>query len=242
MRINTGITLKHMCMKTIVLSFLLFMCGGITVFAQKDVTTFLGIPIDGYKPEMKKALIAKGFSQSAVPGADCLEGEFNGTDVNVYIVTNNNKVYRIMLCDKNTQNEANIKIRFNNLVSQFANNKRYTALEDYTIPEGEDMSYEMVVHKKNYDAIFYQNPSPEKIDTLEIQSRVKTALLAKYTEEQLANPTEDITKDIQAQAIQIGMEILFKKPVWFRICENYGKYYISMFYDNEYNHANGEDL
>jgi len=24
--------------------------------------------------------------------------------------------------------------------------------------------------------------------------------------------------------------------------EMYGKYYIMMFYDNEYNHANGEDL
>ena len=32
------------------------------------------------------------------------------------------------------------------------------------------------------------------------------------------------------------------KPVWFRICESYGEYYITMFYDNEYNHANGEDL
>ena len=33
-----------------------------------------------------------------------------------------------------------------------------------------------------------------------------------------------------------------KKPVWFMISENYGQYYITMFYDNEYNRANGEDL
>ena len=38
------------------------------------------------------------------------------------------------------------------------------------------------------------------------------------------------------------METMFMKPVWFRICESYGEYYITMFYDNENNHANGEDL
>lgn len=43
-------------------------------------------------------------------------------------------------------------------------------------------------------------------------------------------------------AIKFGLELITKKAVWFRICENYGEYYITMFYDNEYNHANGEDL
>lgn len=33
-----------------------------------------------------------------------------------------------------------------------------------------------------------------------------------------------------------------KKPVWFMISESYGEYYITMYYDNEYNKANGEDL
>lgn len=38
------------------------------------------------------------------------------------------------------------------------------------------------------------------------------------------------------------MDISLKKPVWFMISNAFGKYYISMFYDNEYNRANGEDL
>lgn len=33
----------------------------VAVYAQKDVTTFLGIPIDGFKSEMRKKLIAKGY-------------------------------------------------------------------------------------------------------------------------------------------------------------------------------------
>lgn len=35
---------------------------------------------------------------------------------------------------------------------------------------------------------------------------------------------------------------MLMKPVWFRICESYGKYYIAMYYDNEYNRSHGEDL
>lgn len=214
----------------------------IVMYAQKDVTTFLGIPIDGYKSEMKQKLIAKGYVAKKVGNNEYLEGEFNGTDVHIYIGTNNNKVYRIMLCDANTQSEADIKIRFNKLVSQFKNNKRYTALDDYTLPESEDISYGMTVNNKNYDALFYQIPDMEKVDTLAMQEQVRNEVLKKYSPEQLENPTEEISKEVQSMALKMGMDMLLKKPVWFRICESYGEYYITMFYDNEYNHANGEDL
>lgn len=32
------------------------------------------------------------------------------------------------------------------------------------------------------------------------------------------------------------------KQVWFMISEHYGEYLIVMYYDNEYNHSDGEDL
>ena len=214
----------------------------LSLYAQNDVTTFLGIPVDGFKSEMRQKLIAKGFTPKKVGNNEYLEGEFNGTDVLIYIVTNNNKVYRIMVCDANTQDEANIKIRFNKLVNQFENNKRYTALDQYTISDTEDISYEMLVHKKNFDALFYQNPDMEKVDTLALQNKIREQLLEKYKPEQLENPTEEMNQEVQAIAMRIGMDMIFKKPVWFRICESYGEYYITMYYDNEYNHANGEDL
>ena len=214
----------------------------LSLYAQNDVTTFLGIPVDGFKSEMRQKLIAKGFTPKKVGNNEYLEGEFNGTDVHIYIATNNNKVYRIMVCDANTQDEANIKIRFNRLVNQFKNNKKYTALDQYTISDTEDISYEMLVHKKNFDALFYQNPDMEKVDTLALQNKIREQLLKKYKPEQLENPTEEINQEAQAIAMSIGMDMIFKKPVWFRICEHYGKYFITIFYDNEYNHANGEDL
>lgn len=225
------------------LFIVLAMIATITSFAQqKDVTSFLGIPVDGTVLSMKQKLASKGFVPKKVGTNEFLEGEFNGTDVHVYIATNNNKVYRIMLCDANTQNETNIKIRFNKLVSQFVNNKRYISLDKYTLSDEEDISYEMTVNKKNYDAVFYQVPNKMEIDTLALQEKVRNELLSKYTVEELIKPSEETTKEIQNTAIKIGMEMMFMKPVWFRICESYGEYYITMFYDNEYNRSHGEDL
>ena len=225
------------------LFIVLAMIATITSFAQqKDVTSFLGIPVDGTKTEMKQKLIAKGFVPKKFGDEEYLEGEFNGCNVIVYIRTNNNKVYRIMVADNNTVDEAQIKIRFNNLVSQFENNKRYIPLDKYTLSDEDDISYEMTVHNKNYDACFYQVPDMEKADTLALQEKARNELLSKYTEAELTNPSEEITKEIKNTAIKIGTELMLMKPVWFRICESYGKYYIAMYYDNEYNRSHGEDL
>ena len=224
------------------LFIVLAMIATITSFAQqKDVTSFLGIPVDGTVLSMKQKLVSKGFVPKKVGTNEFLEGEFNGTDVRVYIVTNNNKVYRIMVADNFTVDEAQIKIRFNNLVSQFENNKRYFPLDKYTLSDEEDISYEMTVHNKNYDAYFYQVPDMEKADTF-FEEKVRNELLSKYTEAELKNPSEEISKEITNTAIKIGTERMLMKPVWFKIVRVDGEYFICMFYDNEYNHANGEDL
>ena len=180
------------------LSITMLLAFTIAGYAQqeKTVTQFLGIPVDGSKTEMIRKLQAKGFQRTEIFD---LEGEFNGTDVYIAIKTNNNKVYRIMVANKNPTDETDIKIRFNNLCYQFANNPKYISLQDYTIPENEDIGYEMTVHKKRYQATYYQQP---------------------------------LTSDYD------------KRNVWFMISEGYlhGTYNICLYYDNEYNHANGEDL
>ncbi len=214
---------------------------------QKDVTKFLGIPVDGYKPAMIEKLKAKGFTPT-IADKDILEGEFNGTDVNVCIVTNNNKVYRIMLADKNNRGETDIKIRFNNLCRQFGNNPKYRPMTDkeQTIPDDEHLSYEITVNKKRYEAGFYQI---SQLDTVAIYNESKQSLLSKYTQEQLDNPTEEISTKIQKayitnKAMYDFQNILtaHNKSVWFMISEFAGKYYICMYYDNKYNQADGEDL
>ena len=129
-----------------------------SLIAQKDVTRFLGIPVDGSKSEMIKKLKEKGFVSSELD-KDILEGEFNGTDVYIHVVTNNNKVYRVMVADRFGLNESDIIIRFNRLCSQFENNGKYCYFGDYKISDDEDLSYEMLVNNKRYQASYYQMPT-----------------------------------------------------------------------------------
>ena len=211
----------------------------ISLFAQKDVTKFLGIPIDGFKPEMIQKLKEKGFVSSA-SDKSILEGEFNGTQVNVHIATNNNKVCHIMLCDINQMGETDIKIRFNKLCQQFQNNSNYISFGDYTIADDEDIAYESTVNDKRYEAIFYQKPLA--LDSIEIANKLQAYILEKYTPQELENPSEEIQKDIYEMSLYYATEIIMKKPVWFMISKYLGMYDITMFYDNEYNRANGEDL
>ncbi|MBF1463382.1 hypothetical protein [Prevotella pallens] len=179
--------------KILSVAFLLML--SVALHAQKEVTKFLGIPVDGSKSSMIQKLKNKGFVYD--PSADYLKGEFNGQQVDVYVVTNNNKVYRIMVCDKNDWDEGQIKIRYNTLCRQFANNQKYVPLDAEELSESEDISYEMTVNKKEYQATYAQLPADDD---------------------------------------------LIKRLVWFTILERYGKYYIAIFYDNEFNRAHGEDL
>ena len=211
------------------------------LYAQKDVTKFLGIPVGGTKTAMIQKLKAKGFTPSTWD-KNILEGEFNGFDVNVHIVTNNNKVWRIMLADKITQDETGIKIRFNELCRQFENNKKYKSMTDkeQTIPDDEDLSYEMTVNNKRYEAVYYQQL--EITDSIAFAKEVRSNLLSEYTEEQLANPSDEIKQEGLEATVLYLMDLCLKKTVWFKIAKHAGEYYITMYYDNEYNHADGEDL
>ena len=215
------------------LSITMLLISSLFIYAQQDVTKFLGIPVDGSKSEMIQKLKAKGYTSSQLD-KDVLVGEFNGADVNIHVVTNNNKVYRIMICDVNNIDERAIQIRFNRLCEQFVNNSKYSSLplEEYMIPDDEDISYEITVHKKRYEAVFYQ-----KTDETFMAKQIEAAF-PQYTKEQLANPSEEL----RAEIVNFVTQYISKKAVWFMINERLGKYCITMYYDNEYNNANGEDL
>lgn len=212
------------------------------VYGQQEVTKFLGIPVDGSKSEMIRKLKEKGF-KSTIENKDILTGEFNGTTVNVFIATNNDKVYRIMVCDANTQSAGDIKIRFNNLYRQFRDNGKYlpSSLEvSGIIPEDEDISYNITVNDKRYEAVFYQLPM--HADSISMKKEIMSVIKEKYSEEQLASPTEEMKKEIAVEALMNLYKKAMYRPVWFTISPHYGKYYITMYYDNKYNQANGEDL
>lgn len=149
-------------MKRLFLFFMLLTVA-ITTQAQSDVTTFLGIPVDGTKSEMIRKLKAKGFKEVRYLEGT-LEGEFNGRDVYVSVGTNNNKVYRICLYDKNTTTEASIRIRFNTLCDQFARNPKYAEQEYDFLSENEKIGYGISVEHKRYQASFYQKKDAKSVD------------------------------------------------------------------------------
>ena len=182
-----------------------------SVFAQKEVTQFMGIPVDGSPTEMIKKLKAKGFTtdedvMQAVKrgltdwdGPEVLTGRFNGEKVLLGLLVEQNKVWRICISDKNTRDETQIKIRFNTLVRQFEGNGKYVPyFDEQTIADDEDISSQMTMNKKQYQAAFLQKGEDGTVDE--------------------------------------------KRFVWFTIGEGYKGYKIEMFYDNEYNQADGSDL
>ena len=232
---------------------ILIMCS--TVFGQSESTLkFLGIPVDGSKSEMVKALKAKGFEYDSE--SDFLIGDFNGKKSEIGIVENHGKVYRVVVFNANTCDEGQLKIRFNNLIHQFENNDKYFYIfPNDIIPEDEDIHYEILVHKKQYIAEFRYNPlygNDELRDRL-INEAVEESKL--FLEEKKDEKTIDgITygefysdKDNYDQLIsaQVSLKVhqmSKNSSVWFKIFEHYGKYYIGLYYDSLLNAPNGEDL
>lgn len=229
--------------------------GAGNVMAQQnknktEVTKFLGIPVDGTKSQMIQKIKAKGFTYNQKQ--DRLKGKFNGRDVYVSVVTNKNKVWRIMVQDVVPSSETDIKIRFNELCRQFAENEKYVPQNltgNYEIESDEDISYNITVRNKRYEAGYFQMTEKDKEflqDTTALMNAVKPIIQSKYTEEELDNPTEEITQDVYNIAADYLFENLYEKvknrSVWFLINEFYGDYTIIMYYDNELNKARGEDL
>lgn len=129
----------------------LSICLTNSVYAQSTIK-FLGIPIDGTKREMISKLEAKGYEYNSY--GDYLSGEFNGNGVQISVQTVNNEVWRIVVIEDLSTNETNIKIRFNKLFDQFSDNSKYFLIDGKRLDDSEDISYEMMVNNKRYDASF----------------------------------------------------------------------------------------
>ena len=203
---------------------------------QKDVTRFLEIPIDGEKLEVVNKLKEKGF----VPcqGDDILEGKFKGSDVYLYIATNDkDKVCRIIVRDKNFVGEEEIKERFNTLCNKFKYSSHYISFMNFDIPRGENISNEISENKKEYRAIFFQ--TLQKTDILKINSEIKSKITEICVEK---GERTILEKECNKFLIKYLLGLLLKKSVKIAISESNGQYYITMYYDNGYNKANGEDL
>lgn len=159
---------------------------------------FLGIPIDGTEAQFVSKLKAKGFTYSTL--TEGYKGQFNGKSVDVYIHTNHNLVDRVYVAFPYT-NEDGIKSEFNRLLGQFKDNAKYMALVmNEEIPEDDDISYEITVNNKRYQASFcYFNPDRDVVAFID-------AILDKcsdfFTKEQLSYLKECLKKAFDTPADQ----------------------------------------
>lgn len=220
-------------MKKSILLFIVLICA-LTSMAQDNTLTFLGIPVDGSESNMIAKLKQKGFTYDAVNKV--LKGKFNGRESHVFISTNYGKVDRIYVADADAMGEADIRIRYNNLVNQMNNNSKYFSLENDVISASEDISYEISVNNKRYEASYCLIPQITEEDQEAIRTRLETM------KDQFEGKTE---MEIQNTAAMEAMSYMLAKStgsVWFMISKTFGRYYISMYYDNLNNRPNGEDL
>lgn len=261
-------------MKRLLASILLTLVSCL-LFAQKSTDNtlkFLGIPVDGTEQRMIASLKEKGFSYNTAQGY--LTGQFNGEEVTVYIHTNHNLVDRIYVSFPSTTSESDIRNKFNRLISQFENNNKYTSFmaTNEPIPFDEDISYEMSVHDKRYQASFrYMNPD---IDQDFIMRQIAEAVVAatpddkaeqvKAAMEAYLSGSEEERQTMEEQSSEVikslgeaewtpestqmllsvmkKVESLMTGEVWFMIHRTFGRYNIGLYYDNLANRANGEDL
>lgn len=198
--------------------------------AQKEVTQFLGIPVDGTKAEMIRKLQEKGYRLD--PKTGLLKGQFNGKKVEITVQTHKNKVWRIIVSDDMNRGEGQIRIDFNKLYRQFANNPKYLRADGEEISEDEEISYQMVIKNKFYEASFTQQVSEDFL----IAKR--ELLSSKYTPEELEKKEDKIKLELAREMA----DIVSNKLVWFRISGSIGRFGINIFYENRYNMAKGEDL
>lgn len=139
----------------------LFLSFSVSSLAQ--VTTFMGIPVDGTVDEMIKKLEHKGFElepmQSTVDES-WLEGEFNGKDVAVAPITNKDEVWRILVMHDALSADL-VARRFASTIMQLESKSSYTTSE--IIPTVKELEKE-VHHLRIKSALpgyaFFQDGDP----------------------------------------------------------------------------------
>ena len=113
------------------------------------------------------------------------------------------------------------------------------------IEDDEDISYNISVKNKRYQASFIQFDKKILADTILYRNKIEQYLYSRYTNEEIKEVRDKLHEDTDF-AFQFITEMYEEwfgnNSVWFMIDEKYGKYRIFLYYDNNNNAANGEDL
>lgn len=226
-------------MKNLILTCLFALLTAIMNAQEQYVTQFLGISVDGTKAAMIQKLQRKGYVYDS--RNDCLLGEFDGHDVEIFIQTNKNKVWRVAVVSRTPYTESTIRTRFNNLVSEFSTSDKYLQVPidtsyviPYTSSTSEGIDYQISVLNRQYEASYIQYPEWYTKDSL-------ISFVNKSTECMTNHDWKENSKKLLINAFAYGRAE--SSSVWFMIYKNRtDNYQIILFYENRKNMAKGEDL
>lgn len=129
--------------------------------AQGNITSFLGIPVNGTKAEVTQKLIEQG----AVKVKDGLL--ISGIDQMAFLIrikTHKGKVYRISLIDtKGTKDVKTALDRYNSLIDSYRGNTcGYTEYEHNSfVIFNDEATAERHIHEGDYYAEFFQVADPQ---------------------------------------------------------------------------------
>ena len=195
------------------LLFLLFLLPIACLGQNIEVLKFLGIPIDGTESQFAAKLKGKGFTYNSY--TEGYKGQFNGKPVDVYIHTNHNLVDRVYVAFPYTTEEG-IRVEFNRLLGQFQENAKYFDLSmNSEIPADDDISYEISVKNKRYQASFsYFSPDRDPVSFMDAMlnklsdylTEEQQAKLKEYTKKLVDTPKEEHER-LQAQMMAEMQEI-----------------------------------
>ena len=163
--------------------------------AQRSVTKFMGVPVDGTKKEMIKKLEKKGFIYDSETGM--LFGKYEGKDVYVTIHMKRKVVWKVGMSFVKSYDRYEAKKEFNEMCRWFERKPTgYVSLfgnRSQEIPEDEDIYYESLSRGKQYQAAYLQDGDDAKF-------------------------------------------------VWFVLDEQYGRFVLTVYFENSYNGTGEEDL
>ena len=109
------------------------------------------------------------------------------------------------------------------------------------LPEEEKIGYEMLVNNNRYQSAYYQSPK----DVITLSEEERTLALSEAGLKDASWDSLTLEEKIEQTPVLVyymADKYWSKKKVWFMISKDANDYRIVIYYDNEYNHADGEDL
>lgn len=182
-------------MKKVVFLMVAVLCSLIAAGQEKkslpvDPTiSFFGVPVDGTKSDFINALTSKGFAYDI--DEEGMFGEFEGESAFVHISENKaGKIYQIMVYFHTKESGKECIEVYNKVVNRFnADSTNYWSFyEEELISENVNLDSLL---KENDGEMWAEYLLTQEIDTVAYLQNTFAALLSKFTEEQLKNPTEE---------------------------------------------------